>query len=202
MRRTRENMRRMLILVSVLFLYGCSGDMQKQQAELTEVKEIKEVQTEENLSEAEQSDEEEIWVHVCGEVAAPGVYQLLAGSRLYEAIEMAGGMTERAAGESLNQAEKIEDGQQIYVPSKEEISGAGLNNGQQMAEFSADDGKVNINTASKEQLMTLAGIGETKASAIIRYREEHGEFHNIDELMQVEGIKEGTFNKIKDQIKI
>lgn len=144
MRRTRGNMRRMLILVSVLFLYGCSGDMQKQQAELTEVKEIKEVQTEGNLSEAEQSDEEEIWVHVCGEVAAPGVYQLPAGSRLYEAIEMAGGMTERAAGESLNQAEKIEDGQQIYVPSKEEISGAGLNNGQQMAEFSAEIGRAHV----------------------------------------------------------
>lgn len=194
--------RRILILVAVFILSGCSGHIQKQQAELTEVKETEEMQEEENQSEQQTESKDEIWVHVCGEVAAPGVYHLPSGSRLYEAIEMAGGLTEEASGESLNQAERVEDGQQIYVPSKEEISSIGRSDGQQMYEMPADDGKVNINTASKEQLMTLGGIGETKASAIISYREEHGGFQNLEELMQVEGIKEGTFDKIKDQIKL
>ena len=68
--------------------------------------------------------------------------------------------------------------------------------------MSADEGKVNLNTASKEQLMTLSGIGEAKAASIIAYREEHGGFQKIEELMEVEGIKEGVFNKVRDQIRV
>ena len=65
-----------------------------------------------------------------------------------------------------------------------------------------DDGKVNLNTASKEELLTLNGIGDVRAQAILKYREEHGEFRSVEELMEVEGIKKGTFQKLKDQIKI
>lgn len=145
-----------------------------------------------------------IYVHVCGEVASPGVYELPAGSRLYEAVGAAGGLLDSAAGEQLNQAAKAEDGQQIYVPSREEadrgFSGSPVSQG--TAAGSPDDGRISLNTASKEQLMTLNGIGEAKAASIIRYREEHGGFRQIEELMEVEGIKEGVFNKVKDQIKI
>jgi len=143
---------------------------------------------------------------------------LPAGSRMYEAIALAGGLTENAAGEGLNQAEKVEDGSRIYVPDKDEYA-AGMQNrsetpgivsevpGGKGGSFAADtasveDGKVNLNTATKEQLMTLSGIGEAKASAIISYRESHGRFQNIEELMQVEGIKDGVFRKVKDQIKV
>ncbi len=150
-----------------------------------------------------------VYVHVCGEVASPGVYPLPAGSRLYEAIEAAGGILENGAGEQLNQAAQIEDGQQIYVPSREEaqqgLTGSGYNGWQESAgnELSSPkDGKVNLNIASREELMTLSGIGEAKAASIIAYREEHGGFRQIEELMEVEGIKEGVFNKVRDQIRI
>ncbi len=156
-----------------------------------------------------------IYVHVCGEVANPAVYPLPAGSRLYEAIQAAGGILESGAGEQLNQAAQLEDGQQVYVPSRDEVqegleggfhSGRlgepGSGNGGQQGVLSADEGKVNLNTASKEQLMTLSGIGEAKAASIIAYREEHGGFQKIEELMEVEGIKEGVFNKVRNQIRV
>ena len=155
-------------------------------------------------------------VHVCGAVKSPGVYELTSDSRLYEAIQMAGGFTDEAAGEALNQAEKIEDGSRIYVPTKEEAKAGTENNGTFVqnadnektdATKSTDagstaDGKVDINTAGKDELMTLSGIGEAKADAIIRYRDEHGKFQKIEDLMEVEGIKDGVFQKVKDQIKI
>ena len=135
---------------------------------------------------------------------------------MYEAIQMAGGFTDEAAGEALNQAEKIEDGSRIYVPTKEEAKAGTENNGTFVqnadnektdATKSTDagstaDGKVDINTAGKDELMTLSGIGEAKADAIIRYRDEHGKFQKIEDLMEVEGIKDGVFQKVKDQIKI
>ena len=135
---------------------------------------------------------------------------MTSDSRLYEAIQMAGGFTDEAAGEALNQAEKIEDGSRIYVPTKEEAKAGTENNGtfvqnadnEKTDAGSTADGKVDINTAGKDELMTLSGIGEAKADAIIRYRDEHGKFQKIEDLMEVEGIKDGVFQKVKDQIKI
>ena len=138
-----------------------------------------------------------IFIYVCGAVRTPGVYELPAGSRVFAALEAAGGMTGQADPRSLNQAEVLEDGQQITVYTREEaealppVGGSG-----------EDPGKVNLNTASLEELMTLPGIGEAKAGAIIAYREEHGDFQTIEEIQQVEGIKEKVFEKIKEQIEI
>lgn len=152
-----------------------------------------------------------IYVDVCGQVKNPGVYQLGAESRVYEAVEMAGGMTKKAAAEAVNQAGRLTDGQQIYVPSKDEQAsggaggqtGAGSVDGQQASgSTEADGGKVNLNTASKEELMTLSGIGEVKADAMVRYREEHGSFQSVEDVKKIEGIKDGVFNKIKDQITV
>ena len=138
-------------------------------------------------------------VYVCGEVQASGVYELEQDSRVFEAIAKAGGLTENAAAEAVNQARVVVDGEQIYVPSLDEVKGAGV-----VSEVTerTDDGKININTAEKEELMTLTGVGEAKAQSIIAYREEHGGFQSIEELMQIEGIKEGVFNKIKEDITI
>lgn len=188
-------------LMMAVLLAGCSGKQDARTVELSEAKEgsvaeEKEEETEDSAIE----ENEDIYVHVCGEVNQPGVYCLPAGSRLYEAIEAAGGLKEGAAAESLNQAQEAKDGQQIYVPSIEKSLKEGVSGEGETAE--ASDGKINLNTAAKEQLMTLTGIGEAKAAAIIRYREENGGFQSIEELMEVEGIKEGVFNKIKDQIKI
>lgn len=182
-------------LAGIIGMTGCASREEKSSA-LQEVY----VSEEEETFLEEETDiqpEESIYVHVCGEVNSPGVYELPTGSRVYAAIEAAGGITEKAAA-SLNQAEKLSDGQQIYVPSGEEAESRAWY-GQGADE--ADDGKVNLNTAAKEELMTLSGIGEVKAEAIIRYREENGGFSSIEELKEIEGIKDGVFNKVKDKIK-
>ena len=160
---------------------------------------------------AEEGQPEQIYVYVCGQVANPGVYELPPGSRVFEAINAAGGLLDAAAGYMLNQAEKMEDGQKIYVPSEEEAKAGeavpgqadGMPAGSAGPESGEDsDGKININSATKDELMTLSGIGEKKAQAIISYRESHGGFQSAEELMEVEGIKTGTYEKIKDRIKI
>ena len=108
----------------------------------------------------------------------------------------------------LNLAELLYDGQKIYVPSCEEMEESGYDafddgDSSVISDDRQDsDGLVNLNKASKEQLMTLAGIGESKAEAIIRYRDEQGAFCSVEELMNVPGIKEGTYSKIKDRISI
>lgn len=135
-------------------------------------------------------------VHICGEVNAPGVYELPEGSRIFEAVECAGGFTEQAEDTILNLAAPVSDGMQIVVYSKEEAEA------QIKAREEADAGLVNLNTASLEELMTLKGIGESRAEDIIRYREEHGGFQEIEDIMNVPGIKEAGFQKIKDSIKV
>lgn len=133
-------------------------------------------------------------VHVCGEVVCPGVYELKEGQRVYEAIAMAGGFTQEAAQSALNLAEPVYDGMKLTVPDQEQadqtVSGAGTEAG----------GKIDINTASKEQLKTLRGIGDARADDIIRYRQEHGRFQKIEDIMKVPGIKDSAFEKIKDDI--
>lgn len=133
-----------------------------------------------------------LYVHVCGEVEHPGVYELPAGSRTYEAIQLAGGLTASAAKEAVNQASLLTDGQQIVVPSYEEQASAALTE--------SGTGLVNLNQASAAELMTLPGIGEAKAADIIAYREAQGGFASIEEIKNVSGIKDALFNKIKDKI--
>ena len=152
-----------------------------------------------------------IYVDVTGAVKAPGVYTLPAGSRVFEAIALAGGAREDASLENLNQAGLLQDGQQIRVYTEEEaaqmeqqgslpsLPGAETAAGQKESQEAS---KVNINTAGKEELMTLTGIGETRAEAILAYRQETGGFQAPEDLMQVEGIKEKTFEKLKDQITV
>ena len=149
-----------------------------------------------------------IFVHVCGEVVLPGVYELAEGSRIYQAVEMAGGFTENAAGDFLNMAGILEDGMKIQIPNQEEASRWGSREADSYSGISAgldggaDNSKVNLNSASKEQLMTLKGIGEARAEAIIAYRQEYGPFAEIEDIMEVPGIKEAAFQKIKEDITV
>ena len=136
---------------------------------------------------------EEIYVYVCGYVKQPGVYCLSGESRICDALLLAGGVLAEGNAEALNQAEHVTDGQTLYVP------GIGENI---RDESVSEDGLLNINTAVKEDFMALPGIGESKAAVIIQYRQDHGSFESIEELMEIPGIKEGVFNKIKDKIKI
>ena len=162
------------------------------------------VETQEYVENSEKSG---VYVYICGEVANPGVYELSEDSRIYEAVDAAGGFTENAARESINLASKVSDGMQITIYNKEEAASlpaggtsAGKNSGQD--QMSGSSSLVNLNTATKEELMTLKGIGESKAEDIIRYREKSGGFKKIEDIMKISGIKEAGFQKIKDSITV
>ncbi len=153
-------------------------------------------------------------VHVCGAVNFPGVYELKSGQRIYEAIELAGGFTEAAAKSYLNLALPVSDGMKIEVPDLEQARilmeqsgdkvGAEVTaaNGKSGQEADQPDARINLNTATKAQLMTLSGIGEIRAEDIIRYREEHGPFEQIEDIMKVSGIKDSAFQRIKNDITV
>ena len=162
----------------------------------------KDVFSSESFAEAESShaDEPGYFVHICGEVNQPGVYELPAGSHVFEAVEAAGGFTEAAASDFLNLAQKGSDGMKLVILSKKEAEV--LSEEFPSGTTGESDGRININTASKEQLMTLTGIGESRADDIIRFREESGGFEKIEDIMKVPGIKNAGFQKIKDRITV
>lgn len=146
------------------------------------------------------------YVHVCGQVVHPGVYRLREGQRIYEAVEAAGGFTPQASRTWLNLAEKVWDGMQVEVPDARTVeaalaarqeAGAGDSSG-----TASDRGKININTATRQELMQLKGIGEARAEDIITYRQEQGYFQTIEDIMKVPGIKDAAFQKIKDDITV
>ena len=177
------------------------------------------VENTEKTENIETNDSQSFVVYVSGYVNNPGVYELSAGSRVIDAIDAAGGYSKEAYDNYLNLASLIADGQMIYVPSEEEVEsgsiergvascadGSGVGgvtggNGGGNGGNSSDSGTlVNINQASKEELMTLPGIGESKADKIIAYREENGRFSTPEGIMEISGIKDGLYNKIKDKI--
>lgn len=140
-----------------------------------------------------------IYVYLSGEVESPGVYEVSADSRLYQVIDIAGGMTKDAKKDYLNLAETVCDGQQIHVLSKQEYK----KNQNSDSAHNTDSGSstlININTATVEELQQLSGIGETKALEIINYRQKNGNFSSIEDIKNVSGIGDSTFEKIKSQI--
>ncbi len=153
-----------------------------------------------------------IYVYVCGHVKKPDVYRLPAGSRVFEAIQAASGLTKDGDTEGLSMAGPVSDGDRIYVPSHEEAvsSGAqagssaqaGAPQGTGSAALSPSAQTVNINTADASQLQTLPGIGESKAADIIAYRQANGAFSKKEDLMKIPGIKEGVFRRIEAYITV
>lgn len=131
--------------------------------------------------------------YICGAVNRPGVYVLDEPSRIVDLIEAAGGATEEADLSRINLAQKLADGQQVVVPGTDET---------QENVISSENGKVNLNFADKEELMTLPGIGEAKAEAILAYRQEIGWFESTEEIMNISGIKEKMYAKIADRIEV
>lgn len=150
----------------------------------------------------------EIRVDLEGAVKKPGVYSLKEGSIFEDLLKIAGGFEENAdqakIAQELNRAEELSDGQKIYIPFKGEVAGektettssAGSSQSSQMV------GKININTATAEELDTLSGIGPAYAKRIIDYRTANGGFKSIDQIQEIKGIGPKTFEKIKDQITI
>lgn len=187
-------MRRIKIMVLILTLCTVFVACQKGEHENISLEQVEEEAMDKNAEDSSErtEDTEYIFVYVCGAVNCEGVYELPSGSRVYQAIEVAGGFREDADKSNVNQAEVLEDEERIYVPIV----------GEEISSVSEEDGKVNINKASKEELMTLPGVGESRAESIIQYREDVGAFQNIEDIMQVSGIKEGLFEKIKDLITV
>lgn len=144
-------------------------------------------------------------IYVCGAVRNPGVYYVSETAIKETVVTMAGGFLEEADETYVNLAQTVTGGEQIYIPTRDETVELSFSSRETVDSQKTDDAeeidaKININTAGKEQLMTLPGIGENKADAIIAYREAQGRFQSTDELMNIQGIKEGVYNKIKDLI--
>lgn len=182
------------VILAGIYYYN-TNTVTKQQTSWETMEEI--VTQTEQLSKAA-STPSVIYVHVCGAVNNPGVYEGEAGLRLYQFIELAGGFREDASIEFLNLAQGVQDGTQIYVPSKTEEASAVV------VPSSTESGsqKLNLNIASKNELMELPGIGNAKAEAILSYRDTNGLFQSVEELMNVPGIKEATFEQIKNLITV
>lgn len=173
------------------------------------------------LSDASSEETKTLVVHICGAVSAPGVYELPAGSRIIDAVEAGGGFLPEADEACCNLAEEIVDGCQIYIMTKTESCADGQTEKKAGIQTSPDsdmqttdrnvrsnsataleNGLVNLNTADVAALMTLPGIGESRAKAIISYREQHGAFAQIEDIMKISRIKQAAFSKIKDKITV
>lgn len=194
------------VLCCQLFLFGC-GDHR----DVVMLEEVTTEETNDTVQEAYEGSEiaphtrSMIYVYVCGAVEEPGVYEVPEGSRVYEVLELAGGCIPEAASESINQARVLCDGEQLKIYTQEELT-LGMASDNQMVEGAtmgqAMDGKININVASADELTTLKGIGMSRALAIIAYREEQGGFKSTEEIMNISGIGEHTYDKIKEQISV
>ena len=150
--------------------------------------------------------EENIKVYITGEVQKEGVIELEIGSRIADAIEMAGGLTEYANIKNVNLAYELQDGQKIYIPNKNEKDVENIeiiDDGSDGIVNNEEKGQtININNADVNELQNLPGVGESTAQAIIRYREENGKFKRVEDLKQVSGIGDSKYAMIKDNVKI
>lgn len=223
-----------LVFAGVLLLSGCTkkeellllnGESAAEEEDISEA--AGETASPEEGSEEEMvwpesisvSEPEQLWVHVCGAVTRPGVYELPAGCRVYEAVQAAGGFTEDADQNYVNQVQTLRDGVKLVIPTEEEVTSlqstgdsdaemaAGIiegavSDGKESGTGETKNGRININTATEAELCNIPGIGETRAAAIAAYRESNGGFKTPEDIMNVTGIKEGTYEKIKDSIRV
>ena len=211
-RKTKKYVKAALVLMFFLgagvwyfFFEKSSLEKQKTDTELTSI--LVTVEPEPTFGELfEEVAPEGVVVYVCGAVNVPGVYTLPDNSRLYEAVTMAGGFSSEADPAYHNLARSITDGERIYILSvaeTKELSAELKVSGEEGAgQAFSQNGILNLNTATAEQLMDLPGIGEAKATAILSYRAKIGQFTDIEEIMNVSGIGEAMFEKIKDKITV
>lgn len=195
-----------------MFIAGCG----KREAKLLSSTE-KATETQASLEESLDSSYEmeeinstaTVCIYICGEVMMPGVYELPVDARICDAVEAAGGFTTEACQTYWNLAQGLTDGEMICVPTVEEAyeRGLGENQENEIGSVSSEsgitaDGRVNINVATIEELMTLPGIGQTRAEQIVAYRQKNGSFSSIEEICKVSGIKDKTFQQLKEYISV
>lgn len=181
-----------ILIYMTVFFVGC--DDENDSIELPETCAVQESESEE-LS-------DKIYVYVTGEVESEGVYCIDNNARLYQVIEQAGGFTKKAAKNSLNLAETVYDGQKIQVLSKHQYKRENNISDKSIGADDLDDGLLDINEASVEELMKLPGIGNTKAKAIADYRDKNGKFSKVEDIKKVSGIGEATFKNIESMITV
>lgn len=210
-----------LVIIAYYYLYLKNSTEEISNQDL----EVNNTQESNQTNETEKETEETIVVHISGAVNIEGIVELEAGSRIANAIEKAGGVKENADMTDINLAYPLEDGMKIHIPTKEETeanknnenmidesyvtsSSGGVsskedtNSTQGSSKSTTINEKVNINTATQEELDTLPGIGPSIASKIIDYREQNGKFNSIEEIKEVSGIGDAKYEKIKDSITI
>lgn len=217
-----------MIILCSLVLYKCF--LIKKEEPQEEVTQIEKTTIEDTNIEIEEENIKTVFVDIKGEIALPGVYEVEEGKKVIDVINLAGGFTEQADTSLINLAKQITNEMVIIIYSQEEVkkakeadeiikivdkecicpeikNDACLNKEDETANTKneipkTEEQTINLNTATLEELQTLTGIGESKAKAIIEYRESIGDFKNIEELMQVDGIGEALYEKIKNNITV
>lgn len=215
---------KIIIIISIIMVIGIGYYVYSKENSKNEISDL---QIEESNIENKESIKEKnkIKVHISGAIKNEGVIELNENSRIIDAIEQTGGLTEQAYTQNINLAEVLEDGSKIYIPTKEEIENQekqklveqskkdvvdlkntiqvnSKDNSQNYKKTNQKTKKVNINTATQEELNSLPGVGESTANKILNYRKEKGKFKTKEDIKNVSGIGESKFNKIKDLIEV
>ncbi|MBV7507554.1 helix-hairpin-helix domain-containing protein [Bacillus sp. sid0103] len=197
-----------LIALSGIYYFYVSGSVMTSPTNTLSMEETFQSEEKENrnIQPEKQSDlPVKIMVDVKGQIKQPGVYQANTGERVIDVISRAGGLTDKADQSQVNFAEHVKDEMIIYIPAKGEegittpIASGGNNSS---SGGSQKDTKININKADETQLQNLPGIGPAKAAAIVEYRNTSGPFKTVEDLKNISGIGDKTFEKLKDLITI
>ena len=181
------------IIVTVLFLFFWKTNQYTERSVIATDVQAKDVEKKSKPKILDAKEQKKILIDMKGAVVKEGVYEMKEGDRFKDAVEKAGGFLPEADIKKVNLAQIVQDQMILYVPNKNEQV-------QDVATSSKGEGKVQINAASKEQLEKITGIGSRKAESILKYREEHGPFQKIEDLLEIDGIGVKSLEKIKDQI--
>ena len=221
---------KIILIILIVTIVGITTYYFKTKDESVENIEVEETNTQSQETNTEENIavENKIKVYITGEVHNPGLYEIAENSRIADAIEVAGNLTENAFIDKINLAYVLEDGMKIYIPNKKDkndvteetdgqiVSGGSKNSGGNTNEKSSTTSnatksrtastksteKININSATQTELETLPGIGSSTALKIINYRKENGKFKTIEEIKNVKGIGDAKYEKIKELIKV
>ena len=198
-----------LIAAALAIYYFMPAYAESEKNNVTEWEDSAElIPQEENLETSQEKAEEKetMVIDVKGAVVKPGVYEAQSGDRVIDIIQLAGGLQENADQNQINFAMKVEDEMVLYLPvigeEEKHNNGGTTPNFGSFAATSSDNGKVNLNTATESELQTLTGIGPSKAAAIIEYRDTNGPFKEIEQLKEISGIGDKTFEKLKEEISV
>ena len=188
-----------MVLGGFFFLKPVAQTPAKESNLQTEVTTVSKDEKEDKNQKEEVVEQDLITVDVKGAVKSPGIYDLPVGSRINDAVQKAGGLTDNADSKSINLAQRISDEALVYVPSKEEATSQEAHSN---ASNTKENKKVNLNKASLEELKQVKGLGAKRAQDIIDHRESNGKFKSVDELKKVSGIGAKTIEKLKEYVTV